>query len=54
MRVTRQLDGALPGPRTVFKEEASEECLVLITSNILFFSQYVFDFNKFCFQYCKP
>jgi hypothetical protein len=29
-RVTRQLDGALPGPRTVFKEEAFEECLVLM------------------------
>jgi hypothetical protein len=30
MRVMRQLDGALPGPRTIFKEEASEECLVLM------------------------
>jgi hypothetical protein len=29
-RVTRQLDRALLGPRTVFKEEASEDCLVLM------------------------
>jgi hypothetical protein len=29
-RVMRQLDGALLGLRTVFKEEASKECLVLM------------------------
>jgi hypothetical protein len=30
MSVTRQFDGALPGPRNVFKEESFEACLVLM------------------------
>jgi hypothetical protein len=33
------------------KEEAFEKCLVLITFDILFSNQYVFDFSQFCFQY---
>jgi hypothetical protein len=37
----------------LFFKEVSEECLVLITFDILFLSQYVFDFSKFCFHYCK-
>jgi hypothetical protein len=36
-RVTRQLDGALLGPRTIFQRRSLyEECLVLITSDIFF------------------
>jgi hypothetical protein len=29
-RVTRKLDGALPWSKNIFKEEAFEECLVLM------------------------
>ena len=38
-RVTRQLDGAQPGPRTMFKEEASKGCLPV------FSFQFVFSFS---------
>jgi hypothetical protein len=44
-KVMRQLDGALLGLGTIFKEEAYEECLVLITYVVFVFSQCVFAFS---------
>lgn len=37
MRVTKQLDGITPGPGTIFKEEASRECLLTFSLQCMCF-----------------
>jgi hypothetical protein len=47
---------SLTGSRTIFKEEAFQECLILLFSvfSKCVCSQSVFAFSEFCFQYYKP